>query len=123
MANVLGILLPIRRGKGGYFNQGLDIMSQAKSNLINLILTKKGERLMQPEFGCDVHKIIFENITDDNMANINGSIRSAVKTWLPYIEVVDVTVVKDEDRNSVFATLTFSLTITPTITDTVTLQF
>lgn len=123
MANILGILLPIRRGNGGYFNQGRDVMSQAKSNLINLILTKKGERMMQPEFGCDVHKIIFENITDDSLANIQGSIRSAVKTWLPYIEVVDVQVTKDEDRNSVFATLTFSLVITPTITDTVTLQF
>jgi len=123
MANILGILLPIRRGNGGYFNQGRDIMTQAKSNLINLILTKKGERVMQPEFGCDVHRLLFEAITDDNLANIHGSIRAAIKIWLPYIQVVDVQVTKDEDRNSVFATLTFSLTINPSITDTVTLKF
>lgn len=123
MANVLGILLPIRRGNNGYFNQGRDVMSQAKSNIINLILTKKGERLLQPDFGCDVHKIIFENITDDNLANINGSIKASIKMWLPYVNVVDVVITKDEDHNSVFASLTFSLTINPTITDTVTLKF
>lgn len=123
MAKILGILLPLRRGNGGYFNQGRDIMTQAKSNIINLILTKKGERVLQPEFGCDVHKIIFENITDDNLANIQGSVRSAIKIWLPYVEVIDVQVTKDENHNSVFASITFALTINPTITDTVTLKF
>lgn len=123
MVKALGILLPLRRGNTGYFNQGRDLLTQAKSNLINLILTKKGERVMQPDFGCDVHRLVFEAITDDNLANIKGSIQSAVKTWLPYLEITDVKITKDEDHNTVYAVLKFGLTNNPTVTDTVTLKF
>jgi uncharacterized protein len=123
MAKALGILLPLRRGNSGYFNQGFDLLTQVKSNLINLILTKKGERIMQPDFGCDVHRLVFEAITDDNIANIKGSITSAVKTWLPYLNILDVNITKDEDHNTVYAVVKFGLTNNPTVTDTVTLKF
>jgi len=123
MAKALGILLPLRRGNNGYFNQGFDLLTQVKSNLINLILTKKGERLMQPDFGCDVHRLVFEAITDDNVANIKGSITNAVKTWLPYLNILDVKITKDEDHNTVYAVVNFGLTNNPTVTDTVTLKF
>lgn len=123
MAKALGLLLPLRRGNTGYFNQGRDILSQAKSNLINLILTKKGERIMQPDFGCDVHRYIFENITDNNISDIRASIQSSVKTWLPYINIQDVQITRDEDHNTVYAVLKFGLVNSPTITDTVTLKF
>jgi phage baseplate assembly protein W len=122
MAN-LGITLPLERGNNGYFAQGRDILSQVKSNLTNLILTKKGERVLQPDFGCDVHQIIFEPITDDNVVNVRGTIEAAVKIWLPYVNIEDVEVQRDEDRNSVFATLTFSINTSVTITDSITLVF
>jgi phage baseplate assembly protein W len=122
MGKVLGIVLPISKGRSGYFNQGLDIMTQAKSNLINLVLTKKGERVMQPEFGCDIHRLVFENITDDITANVRGYVISAAKTWLPYIEIVDVRVTKDNDRNEVFVSIVFNLVTNPTITQTVTIK-
>jgi phage baseplate assembly protein W len=122
MAN-LGITLPLERGSGGYFAQGRDILSQVKSNLTNLILTKKGERVLQPEFGCDVYRIIFEPITDDNVANVRGTIEAAVKVWLPYVNIEDVEVQRDEDRNTVFATITFSINTSVTITDSITLVF
>lgn len=123
MAKILGILLPLRRGKNGYFNEGRDLLTQSKSNLINLILTKKGERLMQPTFGCDVHRWVFESITDDNTANIKGSIISAVKIWLPYLEILDTKITKDENANAVYAVVKFGLINNPTVTDTITLKF
>jgi phage baseplate assembly protein W len=122
MAN-LGITLPLERGNNGYFAQGRDILSQAKSNLTNLILTKKGERILQPDFGCDIHRIIFEPITDDNVANIRGTIEGAVKLWLPYINIEDVQIQRDENRNSIFTTITFSINTSVTITDSITLVF
>jgi phage baseplate assembly protein W len=122
MAN-LGITLPLERGNMGYFAQGRDILSQVKSNITNLILTKKGERLLQPEFGCDVHRIIFEPLTDDSVSNVTGTIQAAVKIWLPYVNIQSVDVQRDENRNSVFATITFSINTNVTITDSVTLVF
>jgi phage baseplate assembly protein W len=119
----LGLTLPIQRGNNGYFAQGRDVLTQVKSNLTNLILTRKGERLLQPEFGCDVYQIIFEPLTDDNVVEIRSSIESAVKLWLPYIRIDDVDVQQNEDRNTIFATLTFSIKSGAVITDSITLVF
>lgn len=122
MAN-LGLTLPIERGNNGYFAQGRDILTQVKSNLKNLILTRKGERLMQPEFGCDVYLLLFEPLTSDNLVEIKTSIESAIKTWLPYVSVDDVDVEQDLDRNSIYVTLTFSIRTGAYITDSITLVF
>ena len=44
MADIaLGITLPIKLGKTGYFEQAFDTITQVKSNLINLLLTVKDE--------------------------------------------------------------------------------
>lgn len=122
MAN-LGLTLPIERGNNGYFTQGRDILSQVKSNITNLILTRKGERIFQPDFGCDVHRIIFEPLTMDNIANVRASIEGAIKIWMPYVSIVDLQISKNENVNSVFINLTFSVNTNVVITDTVTLVF
>ena len=69
---VLGIGINTTSNTGGAFAVNYTTLNQAKSNLINLILTKKGERLMQPEFGCDIWRILFEPI-------INGQIEQRIE--------------------------------------------
>lgn len=119
----LGLTLPLERGNSGYFAQGRDIITQVKSNLTNLILTKKGERLLQPNFGCDVHKLIFQPITNDNLAEIRSSIESSIRSWMPFVKIVNVDIRRDDSRNSIYATLVFSVTSGVTITDSITLAF
>ena len=38
---------------------------QVKSNLKNLLLIRKGERIFQPNFGSGIHELLFEQFTDD----------------------------------------------------------
>lgn len=117
----LGILLPAQRGPTGYFTQGFDALTQIRSNLTNLILTKKGERIMQPTFGCDVHKILFENITDEVISNAKGTIQESAQIWLPFVMINDIKIKKDEDSNQIFILITFSLKSNVKITDSITL--
>ena len=88
-----GITLPVRRGNTGYFEQAFTSYEQAKSNLKNLLLTDKGERVMQPEFGTGLKRLLFEQMNDDFEQQLQDTITQSVNYWLPYItiEEIDVT--------------------------------
>jgi len=108
----VGIKLPFRFGTTGFFNQSKTVKEQAFSNLKNLILTIKGERVGQPEFGCDVHRIIFEPITDTTGDAIEEVVRAAVSTWLPYITVHNVYVsMADQDTNTTLLSFEYSVNV------------
>ena len=82
----IGITLPIQIGNTA-FNQSFKTVDQAKSNIKNLLLTKKYERLMQPQFGSGLQELLFE-INDEEFAEkIENTIIDTMALWLPYINV------------------------------------
>lgn len=76
----------------GDFQQSYTTVEQTKSNLINLVLTNRGERPMHPEFGCDVWKSLFENNTPDLRQGLEQRIKEQVAIWLPYVNLKGVRV-------------------------------
>lgn len=119
----LGITLPIKLGKTGYFEQAFDTITQVKSNLINLLLTVKGERVFQPTFGSDLHTLLFTQMDEEYEANVKRAIQSAVSKWLPFLNIVEQIVTRDHDRNRTLVELTFSLNTQADITETIVIDF
>lgn len=74
------------------FEQSTSLIQQARSNLKNLLLTKKGERIMQPDFGCDLWRVLFEQITEDTTLLSRAAVVDAVDRWMPFLEVDELTV-------------------------------
>ena len=109
---------------GRLFNQTKTVLEQAKSNLRNLLLTTKGERVGQPEFGCNLIDILF----DQNIAEISGKvdeiIRAAVSQQLPYIIINDIFVGGlVDDENQLNIQIEFSVALQPDVFDSLLLQF
>ena len=88
----VGITLPIQRGNDGYFAQSFRTFDQVRSNLKNLLLTKKGERIIHPEFGSGLHDLLFQPATEKFEEDLETTINEAVAKWLPYIIVEDINV-------------------------------
>ena len=110
----VGILLPMSNSGQGYFAPTKTTREAAFTNLKNLIMTMKGERPMQPEFGCDIHKCVFDPIGEDINIRIDGAIRDAIDEWLPYIVVEDVivnTTNADKDNNRIRITLKYLISL------------
>jgi phage baseplate assembly protein W len=63
---------------------------QIKSNIKSLLLTQKGERLMQPTFGSDLRRYLFEPISSNLDSFIEDSIMEAINTWMPYVTVESI---------------------------------
>jgi len=115
----IGITLPIRMGQTGMFEQSTTLLTQTKSNFQNLILTKKGERIGQPDLGCDLWKILFEPLTEDTVEQARLSVIDAVDRWLPYLEVTDFTLTPTEDNNLLSISCTYAFRTNPNVTDTI----
>jgi len=88
----VGITLPIQRGSDGYFAQSFKTFDQIRSNLKNLLLTKKGERILQPEFGSGLHDLLFSPATEKFEEDLENTINDAVAKWLPYVIVEDINI-------------------------------
>jgi phage baseplate assembly protein W len=122
----LGISINKTSDSNGLFDVNYTTLSQVKYNLINLILTRKGERVMQPTFGCDVWRILFEPIVEGQIdSEIERTIVEAVSTWLPYINIDRILFDYDEndiDNHRINLELQFSLASNPAIRDSVTIN-
>src|SRR3954464_1408224 len=60
---------------------------------IRIILeTAPGERVMRPDFGCGIHDLVFEEINATTLAAIEASVREALITYEPRIELNDVAI-------------------------------
>ena len=88
----VGITLPIQRGADGYFAQSFRTFDQVRSNLKNLLLTKKGERILKPEFGSGLHDLLFQPATEKFEEDLETTINEAVAKWLPYVIVEDINI-------------------------------
>ncbi len=117
---VIGVSLPFNAA--GVFNKTYSTKDQIKSNLINLLLTDKGERIMNPEFGADVRRSLFDNITENNNESLRLKITDAINIFIPEIELESVDIVPDFDYNTLNITINYRLIISNT-PDQVTVQF
>lgn len=87
-----------------------------KESIRNIILTNKGERPFQPNFGCDVRKLLFENATMQTFDLIKSVIQDAIDQYEPRCDLLAVDVIGDADSNIVDIGIVFRLINTDTPT-------
>lgn len=118
----IGVSLPFN-GPSGPFNSTYSTQEQIKSNLINLLLTNKGERVFNPEFGADLGRALFEGISENLTDIIKELINTNVAIFLPEIQINDIIVdLSTPDNNTVSVTVNYRIRISGTA-DQVTVQF
>lgn len=71
----------------GPFELSYTTEEQAISNLINLLFTRRGERVMHPDFGTILRDFLFDQNDEVNRIILEDDIREAIQYWLPYILV------------------------------------
>jgi len=121
----IGLELPMQYDDvNGFFPGHSTTLSQAGSNLRNLLLTNKGERVGQPTFGADLLLVLFEPMSENLLDRLEESINEAIAEWLPYISVNNLEIQADENViNQLNIKIEFYLTMNPDIFETITLSF
>ena len=114
----VGLDFPIGRQAGdnmGYFATTKTTMDAIKNDVKLLLMTQRGERLMQPFLGMDIRKFLFEQITNDTAIQIENDIVDTFQTWLPFVQLQNIDVdLGDQDRNQIKINVTFNVRNAPT---------
>ena len=85
--------------------------SSARS-IRNLVSTLRGERFFQPDLGCDVNNLLFENYLDLNSRNVlEDEIRQTIEQYEPRVELDSdsVTVIAEPDNNEIAVKINFRI--------------
>jgi len=71
---------------------------QVHENLKTLLLTRIGERYMQPTYGTRLLEIIFQPNTYELKPEIEDILVESINFWLPYILIdsIDITTAEDD---------------------------
>ena len=108
----VGVEFPLDFSNEGFLRKTKNVRQQVKSNIRNLLLTSKGERVFQPNFGSDLFNVIFEQITEDTFDTVKQTITDAIETWLPYVTIEDIKVfTENENPNTIIVNLEFSVNV------------
>lgn len=105
----IGVSLPFNGP--GVFTSTYSTKDQIKSNVINLLLTNRGERIMNPNFGADIKDVLFEGMTETIVPLIQDKITTAFSSYIPQASISKIDVVFSEDTNTVNVTVNYTLNI------------
>lgn len=83
--------------------------NSVKESVRNLILTNRGERLFQPDVGCDIRQLLFENISADTIIIAKELIRTTIENYEPRCSILGIDILASLDSNDVGIIITFNI--------------
>jgi phage baseplate assembly protein W len=103
----VGILLPF--SSPSVFTSTQSTIDQLRYDLINFILTNHGERVLEPNFGCNLRPKLFEQLTPNNISNLESYIISQIQSNFPQIVILSLTVTPIYEQNSINLEINYSV--------------
>lgn len=106
----VGVALPF--SSKAVFTSTYTTQDALKSNLINFLLTNKGERFLNPTFGANLRSLLFEQMVTDVKDEIDSTIRAGVKTWFNNVTISTLTVTESPDSNTITIYMKYNVDFT-----------
>ncbi len=83
--------------------------AQTRANLLNYLLTNRGERVFRPNFGSNLRSLLFENIIDAELEDLQSIIQEDIRRFFPNVTVKQIEFNNEPDRNEINFTLTYEV--------------
>lgn len=103
----IGISIPF--SNINVFTSTFETKDALKVNLLNFLLTSKGERFYNPNFGSDLRNQLFENINQSKLDIIKENIEAEILLNFPTIIIENLTLQSTPDTNSIIFLLKYSI--------------
>jgi len=77
---------------GTYFDLSQTSDQEIRSNLVHLLLTRKGTRYYLPDFGTRLYEYLFEPLDGPTFSDIEAEIRETVTEFIPNLTITNITI-------------------------------
>ena len=84
---------------------------QIKANLVNYLLTNRGERVFNPNFGADLRNLLFENVLDTTTEDLRERIQNDISLYFPEVQVRQIIFNNIPDKNTINFTLIYEIVL------------
>jgi phage baseplate assembly protein W len=96
-----GITFPFLDSFNGQYLDTTDTANQEiRSNLVHLLLTRKGSRYFLPDFGTRLLEFIFDPLDGPSFSAIEAEIRDSVSRYIPNLQITNITVTDASQEES-----------------------
>ena len=85
-----------------------------RSSLEILLSTDVGERVMQPKYGCNLHRLLFEPLDTSLQAYMKDLIRTAILYFEPRIILDNVTLLPEPEEGRIVISIDYTIAGTNT---------
>jgi phage baseplate assembly protein W len=116
----IGVKLPF--SGTGVFNSTYQSRDAIKTNLINYFLTARGERYLNVDFGNGLQSLLFDQLTEDKVQEIDTKIKRDLAIYFPRVKAIEINTTGIPDTNTVQFSMRYQVTDT-NIEDEVVLNF
>ncbi len=65
---------------------------EIRTDLIHLLLTRKGSRYFLPDFGTRLYEFVFDALDGPTFQNIEAEIRDSVERFMPQLQLTNITI-------------------------------
>jgi phage baseplate assembly protein W len=79
-----------------------------KASVRNLVLTKNYERPFQPELGCQIYSLLFENFSPAVKAAAERTVTNVIERFEPRVRLISVNVFESVDENGLSVEIIFT---------------
>jgi phage baseplate assembly protein W len=86
-----------------------NIKDVAKFHLRNLILTSKGEKISDSNYGVGAKRYLFEMMTRGNLNLLRDEIEQQINAYLPYININRINLLPYEEQNSIQISINYGI--------------
>ena len=103
----VGVNLPF--SGDAVFNSNFTTAEAIKNNIINFFLTSRGERFLNNNFGTGLRNLLFDNLTQSKIEQIDAEVRTSLRNYFPAVIPIEINTIADPDRNTVNFRMRYSI--------------
>ena len=131
----INLKFPLRSYRKGFFEMNNTTLDAIREDIKILLLTKKGERVVNPSIGTNIPILmgeLFEPIKEQEMSSrIGAEIRTALEAWMPYVRLDNIEIFSQDtvpggtslNPNDILVVMKYSVLNMGGISDSIQLNF